>query len=146
VVSGLTSGRILFDAVEIDRSTPTTRANASAISATNVTVSAQGSDIEANATQISNLTTTVGGHTASISTLIGTTDGLEAQAVMVMDVDGRISGMKATATATQTDVVFAADKFSIVSPTGSGARTEYSGGNWRVYDSSGTLRVRMGIW
>lgn len=40
---------------------------------------------------------------------------------------------------------FTASKFTITSP-GGGARTEYSGGNWRVYDASNNLRVRMGVW
>lgn len=93
-------------------------ANASAINATNVTVSTQGDDIEANATQISNLTTTVGGHTASISTLTSTTNGLKAQAVMVMDVDGRLSGMKANATATESDITFLFDAVNFVSEDG----------------------------
>ncbi len=29
---------------------------------------------------------------------------------------------------------------------GGGRRTEYSDGNWRVYDEAGRLRVRMGVW
>ncbi|WYV98972.1 hypothetical protein [Stenotrophomonas phage CM2] len=38
-----------------------------------------------------------------------------------------------------------ADMFRISKPEG-GARTEFSDGNWRVYDGNGVLRVRMGIW
>lgn len=140
-----TVGSWLIDDFAVERPRAGELANASAITATNVTVSQQGADIEANANQISTVITTVGQHTASISTLTQSTDGLMAQAALVMDVNGRLSGMKATATATQTDIVFAADKVSIESP-GGGARTEYSGGNWRVYDGSGTLRVRMGVW
>jgi hypothetical protein len=38
-----------------------------------------------------------------------------------------------------------ADRFRIISPV-AGQRTEYSDGNWRVYDASGVLRVRLGVW
>ncbi|MNW06402.1 hypothetical protein D3C71_2027990 [compost metagenome] len=41
------------------------------------------------------------------------------------------------------DVV--ADAFSVSAP-GGGRRTEYSDGNWRVFDEAGRLRVRMGVW
>ncbi|QYC96792.1 tail protein [Stenotrophomonas phage BUCT626] len=38
-----------------------------------------------------------------------------------------------------------ADIFRISRPEG-GARTEFSGGNWRVYDGNGVLRARLGVW
>lgn len=71
--------------------------------------------------------------------------GAYAQATTMLDVNGRITGVRQTNDGTTGDFVIVADKFGIVSPSG-GARTEYSSGNWRVYDAAGTLRVRMGIW
>jgi predicted phage tail protein len=71
--------------------------------------------------------------------------GAYAQATTMLDVNGRITGVSQTNNGVTGDFKILADKFSIESPAG-GARTEYSAGNWRVYDSAGVLRVRMGIW
>lgn len=62
-----------------------------------------------------------------------------------LDVNGYVTGWNFTNNGTQGNFDIVADNFRIVAP-GGGARTEYSAGNWRVYDSAGTLRVRMGVW
>lgn len=82
--------------------------------------------------------------TQSITANVGP-GGAYAQATTMLDVNGRITGVSQTNNGTTGDFRILADKFSIESPAG-GARTEYSSGNWRVYDGSGTLRVRMGVW
>lgn len=86
-----------------------------------------------NASAISSLTANVG------------PGGAFAQATTMLDVNNRISGVRQTNDGTTSDFIILADKFGIESP-GGGARTEYSNGNWRVYDAAGTLRVQMGIW
>lgn len=70
---------------------------------------------------------------------------MRAAYTLRMDVNGHVSGWNFTNDGTNGDFTLAADKFSIVAP-GGGARTEYSGGNWRIYDAAGTLRVRLGVW
>jgi hypothetical protein len=37
------------------------------------------------------------------------------------------------------------DSFAIVGTAGQ-PRTEFSAGNWRVYDSNNVLRVQLGVW
>lgn len=64
---------------------------------------------------------------------------------VTLDVNGNISGTRSENDGTRSSFNVLADKFAIVSPSG-GARTEYSNGNWRVYDASGVLRVRLGVW
>lgn len=73
--------------------------------------------------------------------------GFEAQAAYTLrlDVNGYVTGWNFTNDGTTGEFNIVADYFRIVSPAG-GARTEYSSGNWRVYDAGGTLRVRMGVW
>lgn len=71
---------------------------------------------------------------------------LEAKWNVTLDVNGYITGLTSVNNGTTGSFIVNADKFSIVKPGGIGARTEYSGGNWRVYDSAGVLRVRMGVW
>jgi len=56
-----------------------------------------------------------------------------------------VSGVKSVNNGTISSFAVQADIFSVVAPAG-GARTEFSNGNWRVYDAAGTLRVRMGVW
>jgi predicted phage tail protein len=73
--------------------------------------------------------------------------GFEASATYTLrlDVNGYVTGWNFVNDGTSGDFSIVADNFAIVAP-GGGARTEYSAGNWRVYDAGGTLRVRMGVW
>ena len=64
---------------------------------------------------------------------------------LTLDVDGRVSGFTSENDGAVASFEILADVFSISAP-GGGARTEFSDGNWRIYDSSGMLRVRMGVW
>ena len=86
---------------------------------------------------------------ASVTTLasaqVSTQGQLDASYTLDISVDGYVSGFVAQNTGDVSNFVIVADNFQIVKPTG-GARTEFSSGNWRVYDASGTLRVRLGVW
>ena len=64
---------------------------------------------------------------------------------ITLDANGHVSGVRLANDGRTSDFTISADRFAIVSPSG-GARTEYSGGNWRVYDANGVLRVQMGVW
>lgn len=64
---------------------------------------------------------------------------------LTTNVNGYISGLLLKNNGSTSNFRVLADKFEIVSPNG-GQRTEYSGGNWRVYDGNGVLRVQMGVW
>lgn len=64
---------------------------------------------------------------------------------LTLNVNGYVSGYQSNNDGTTANFAILADNFSIQSP-GGGARTEYSLGNWRVYDASNVLRVRMGVW
>lgn len=68
-----------------------------------------------------------------------------ASYTLSLDVNGYVSGFQSSNNGQSADFTILADNFRIMKP-GGGARTEFSGGNWRVYDASGVLRVRMGIW
>jgi hypothetical protein len=76
----------------------------------------------------------------------GTTIGgiAYAAATTMVDANGHIGGTRLASDGSVSSFAIAADQFSIVAPAG-GARTEYSGGNWRVYDGAGTLRMRWGV-
>lgn len=64
---------------------------------------------------------------------------------ITQDVNGYVSGISSINNGTKSSFTVLADKFAILQP-GTGAKTEYSGGHWRVYSASGKLRVRMGVW
>lgn len=68
-----------------------------------------------------------------------------ATAGLTMDVNGYITGYRMTNDGSTSNFSIVADQFLVISP-GGGARTEFSNGNWRVYDSSGVLRTRLGVW
>lgn len=117
--------------------------------------SARVSGDSANATSISNVSakvdnpTTGLAATASVATLAkatadATSGKVNASYTLKVDGGGRVSGFIAQSDGTQSNFSILADNFSIVSPSG-GARTEYSAGQWRVYDSSGVLRVKLGV-
>lgn len=84
-------------------------------------------------------------NTTAISTANGNITTLFARYGVELDVSGYVTGFVLNNNGSRGDFTIRADKFSIVAP-GGGARTEYSGGNWRVYDSTGTLRTRNGVW
>lgn len=81
----------------------------------------------------------------SVETLSDMDSVAFASAGVTLDVNGYVTGYKQSNNGATGVFGIVADKFQIVSPAG-GARTEYSNGNWRVYDSAGQLRVQMGIW
>ena len=77
----------------------------------------------ATATTISALTTTVNGNTASISTNVSSINGLEAQFVVKIDVNGHVAGFGLASGAGGTsDFTVVANKFSIIDP-GNGLST-----------------------
>lgn len=96
------------------------------------TVSTQGVTITTQQTAI----TTINGN---ITTLFG-------QYVLNVTVGGLVAGMKLANNGGATSLRFQSDLVTFESSSGTGQRTEYSGGNWRVYDAAGTMRVRMGVW
>lgn len=87
------------------------------------------------------------GATAQTNPSPWNTGGFEAiaQYTLALDVNGYVTGWNFINDGSTGAFTINADFFSIVKP-GGGARTEFSNGNWRVYDSAGTLRVRLGIW
>lgn len=111
--------------------------------------SARSSADGAIASSVNTLSTTVNGHTSSISQNTNSINGIQAKYSVKVDNNGYVSGFGLVSEPNNGSIVatfsILADRFRIVSPWG-GQRTEYSDGNWRMYDGNGTLRVRIGIW
>lgn len=112
-------------------------------------ISARTSADSAITSSISTLSTTVGNHTTSISQQTNTINGIQAKYSVKIDNNGYISGYGLVSEPNNGNIVstfsILSDRFRIVAP-GGGQRTEYSDGNWRMYDGNGTLRVRIGVW
>ena len=93
--------------------------------------------------------TTQAAQTASavqqLTTNVSTGGKTYAQATTLVDANGRIAGTRLASDGSTTSFDVLADRFSVSSQAG-GAHTEYSDGNWRVYDANNVLRVRMGVW
>ncbi|MDH1192291.1 carbohydrate binding domain-containing protein [Stenotrophomonas sp. GD03958] len=72
--------------------------------------------------------------------------GMESSTEWSVDMraDGYIAGVKLGIRNQTSEFNILADKLRVSSPSG-GQRTEYSDGNWRVYDGNGVLRVAMGV-
>ena len=102
-------------------------------------------DIDSQATSITTLSTTVNGHTASISSQATSINGLQTKWTVTSDVNGYITGLESINNGSKTEFNIRADKFKLSPSSGSGARTEFSNGNWRIYDASNVLRVSMGV-
>ena len=111
--------------------------------------SARATAVSAVASSVTSLTSTVSGHTSTLSTQATTIAGIDGRVAakysLTLDVDGRVSGFTSEAAGNVASFNILADVFSITKP-GGGAKTEFSNGNWRVYDSLGNLRVRFGVW
>lgn len=74
-----------------------------------------------------------------------TTGKVNAVNGVYLDVNGYVSGTVSENDGVRSSFIINADILRVVSPRG-GARTEYSDGNWRVYDASGVLRAQWGVW
>ncbi|GFF05535.1 hypothetical protein SM139_0697 [Stenotrophomonas maltophilia] len=74
-----------------------------------------------------------------------TAGGQEASAQWGVNVraDKKIGGVQLSATGEISAFDVLADMFRVSSPS-AGMRTEFSDGNWRVYDQNGRLRMRWG--
>lgn len=72
--------------------------------------------------------------------------GMESMASWSVNVrtDGKVGGLRLASTNGVSAFDVLADVFRVSSPSG-GMRTEYSDGNWRVYDQNGRLRMRWGV-
>lgn len=88
---------------------------------------------------------TVSTNSTAISSLQGNVNALYAKWGVEIDVNGYISGVTLNNNGSRSDFILNADKFAIVK-SGGGARTEYSGGNWRIYNAAGNLKMRWGTW
>lgn len=67
-----------------------------------------------------------------------------AQWGVAVRADRKVGGVQLTATGEISAFDVLADMFRVSSPS-AGMRTEYSDGNWRVYDQNGRLRMRWGV-
>lgn len=89
--------------------------------------SARVSGDQSLAQSISTVSTTVGSHTASINSLVSSVNGIAAQWVLQLDVNGRITGIRLAGSSTFTSFTILADQFSVVMP-GVGAVTPFTVG------------------
>ncbi|WP_161809452.1 host specificity factor TipJ family phage tail protein [Stenotrophomonas panacihumi] len=83
--------------------------------------------------------------TARVTTAENGVASYNASWQVTLNANGYVTGVQSVNNGTKGTFTIVADNFNIVAPAG-GARTEFSSGNWRVYDAAGTLRVRMGTW
>jgi len=83
--------------------------------------------------------------TQSLSTSLNTLTGqFNAKYTLALNVNGYVSGVTSVNNGTTSTFDILADTVRFLAPSG-GARTEFSNGNWRVYDGNGVLRTAMGI-
>jgi hypothetical protein len=96
-------------------------------------------DNNTTASAVSTLSTQVTTNSNGITTL-------NSRYTLTLVAGNRISGIRSENTGNIASFEVISDIFKITSPTGTGARFEYSDSNIRIYDSAGTLRVRLGVW
>ncbi|GHH52532.1 host specificity factor TipJ family phage tail protein [[Pseudomonas] boreopolis] len=68
-----------------------------------------------------------------------------ARATLALTANGKVAGYSIANTGTVSSFDVVADSFSVSPSNPNGARTEFSNGNWRVYDENGVLRVALGV-
>ncbi|WP_152542897.1 hypothetical protein [Sphingobium sp. Ant17] len=96
---------------------------------------------------------TVFSNEASVTTMSETVTAVDgkantalARASTRLDVNGYVTGWEMANNGQSGNMILNVDNLEIRKPGSSGARTEFSGSNMRVYDSNGVLRVRLGVW
>lgn len=75
----------------------------------------------------------------------GVDNRLKAKHTVALDVNGYVSGTVSENDGTTSSFTIRADKFGIQPSTPSGERLEWVNGSLRIYDSSNTLRVALGM-
>lgn len=103
-------------------------------SQTNPSPWAPGNNSKQNASAINTLSANINATTGKVNAVNG----------VYLDVNGYVSGTVSENNGLRSSFIVNASVFRVVNPAG-GARTEYSDGNWRVYDANGVLRVAMGV-
>ncbi|WP_044561460.1 host specificity factor TipJ family phage tail protein [Azospirillum sp. B4] len=88
-------------------------------------MTARATGDSANATAITNLTTTVNGNTASISTLQSSVNGLNAQYVLKLDVNGYVAGFGVANSGSTSTFVIRTDTFALVPPGSTVAQSPF---------------------
>jgi len=91
------------------------------------------------------MSVTVTEHSSAIAAVEGDITTLFGKWGVQVDVNGRVVGIALNNNGNSGSFDVHADYFTITKP-GGGERFEFSDGSGRVYDSSGTLRVRWGVW
>lgn len=82
-------------------------------------ITARVSADSALASNLTTISTAVGGHTATLSTYGESIDGLSAQWVLALDVNGKVSGIKAASSSTVSSLAFVADQIGFANLAGS---------------------------
>ena len=106
-------------------------------------------NVAALTTTVQQLQASVGANSAAIAEeakVRANADGdLYAQYTLRVDVNGRVSGFGLASSATSSDFIIRADRFSIVSPDGQNkAALIMTNNTINVFDENGALRVRIG--
>ena len=117
------------------------------------TIQMQASALSTLTTQYASLSSSVSVQGASItaqsiaiSTLNGNVAALFAKSSLMIEAGNVITGWENSTNGQTSSFRIRADIFELVPSNGSGARTEYSNGNWRVYHPNGVLATRNGVW
>lgn len=82
----------------------------------------------------------------SIDSTNGQVAQINARYFVGVEANGLIGGLYIGNNGQRVNTRFSTDVFSVESPSGSGARLEWSNGHLKVFDAAGRLRVRMGVW
>lgn len=81
-----------------------------------------------------------------ISSTTGQVAQINARYFLSVQANGLVGGMYIGNNGQVVNARFAADKFTIESPSGSGQRFEYSNNSIRIYDANNRMRVRLGVF
>lgn len=147
VVEGGASGTQGFRQIKVELgTTPSPWSDEATVTQSFSALSTLTTQYASLSTTVSTQGVTISTQQTAITTINGNVTTLFGQYVLDVEVGGLVAGMKLANNGSATSLRFRSDLVTFESSSGSGQRTEYSGGNWRIYDSSGTLRVRMGVW
>lgn len=95
-------------------------ANANSTSALSSRVTANENSLSAQATSITSLNTSVGEHTSTLTAYGTSINGLRARWGFLVDINGRITGIEQSSTATESSMAIITDQFSLVDPDDDG--------------------------
>ncbi|WP_395391548.1 hypothetical protein WBP07_12865 [Novosphingobium sp. BL-8A] len=141
-----TAALILIGQVKVEVGTVATAySNEASVTQSFTSISTLNTQYASLSTTVATQGVTITSQQTAITTINNNITTIFGQYVLNVTAGGLVAGIKLANNGSASSLRFQSDVVTFESSSGTGERTEYSNGNWRVYNSAGTLKVQWGV-